>query len=421
MSTAALPQAAERVTRVPLFALLAANAVSMTGNMMYFVAVPWFVLQTTGSASKAGISAFTEAAPVVLAAFLGGTLVDRLGHRNASVLSDLATALTIGLIPLAYRTVGLTFWQLLVLVFVSVLLNAPGATARMALLPRLIEMSRMRPERANSAYQAIFQLALLVGTPLGGIVIAVLGADAALAVDAVSFLLSALILWLLVPSAGARIAHHSDRGRFLAELSEGVRFIRRDRVLTAMIILVTLANFLDNPIFAIILPVYMKETFNSAVPLGLTFSMFGAGALVGTLGYGAAAHRVRRRPVFLTCFIVLGVAIAALALLPPLPVILLITAVAGLSAGPLNPIFSTLVQERTPAEMRGRVFGTLMAAVRAATPLSMLLAGFLVERAGIRITVMGMGVCYLVVTVGSVFVKAFREMDKRPDPSAAAY
>ena len=100
-----------RKNPLPLCALFTANAVSLIGNVFSMVAIPWFVLQTTGSAAQTGITGFFAVMPAVLAGFLGGTLIDRLGYKRASIISDLASGVTTALIPLLYFTVGLEFWQ----------------------------------------------------------------------------------------------------------------------------------------------------------------------------------------------------------------------------------------------------------------------------------------------------------------------
>src|SRR4030042_261602 len=124
-------------SRLPLLALLAANAVSMVGNMLATVAIPWFVLETSGSAAKTGLVGFFTILPVVLTGLLGGALIDRLGYRRTSILADLASGASVALIPLIHATLGLQFWHLIILVFLGALLDAPGGTARSALGPDL--------------------------------------------------------------------------------------------------------------------------------------------------------------------------------------------------------------------------------------------------------------------------------------------
>src|SRR3990172_12804171 len=102
----------ESVTRIkaanpiPLYSLFTANAVSLVGNVFSMIAIPWFVLQTTGSAAQTGVTGFFTILPVVLAGFLGGTLIDRLGYKRTSIVADLASGVTVALIPLLHFTVG---------------------------------------------------------------------------------------------------------------------------------------------------------------------------------------------------------------------------------------------------------------------------------------------------------------------------
>jgi hypothetical protein len=143
----------ERVVadRTGIYSLLAAEAVGQVGNMMVFVAGPWFVLETTGSAARTGIVTGALAMGAVIPAVLGGPLVDRLGHKRASVLADLASAVTVAAMPLLYLADALQFWQLVLLVFLLSSLNAQGDTARYALVPFLAGRARMPIERANGA------------------------------------------------------------------------------------------------------------------------------------------------------------------------------------------------------------------------------------------------------------------------------
>src|SRR5262245_18904323 len=119
---------ATRPDRRPFVALLTANAISGTGNWLTIVAIPWFVLLSTGSAAQTGITGCFTLLPVVLASLFGGAVVDRLGFKRASIASDLASGVTVALIPLLYALGLLEFWVLLALTFLGALLDALGAT-----------------------------------------------------------------------------------------------------------------------------------------------------------------------------------------------------------------------------------------------------------------------------------------------------
>src|SRR5512133_2930169 len=185
---------------IPLYSLFTANAISLVGNVFTLIAIPWFVLQTTGSATKTGITGFFNILPVILAGFLGGTIVDRLGYKRTSIISDLASGATTALVPILYFTIGLEFWQLMILVFFGALLDTPGNTARDALLPELAEQAGMPIERVTSLAHVIERGARMIGAPLAGLLIGLWGTANVLWLDAASFFVSAGIVWILVPS-----------------------------------------------------------------------------------------------------------------------------------------------------------------------------------------------------------------------------
>jgi MFS family permease len=198
--------------RVPIYALLAANSVPVVGNAMTAMAVPWFVLLTTGSAALTGITGAVIALGSVLAAFFGGPVVDRLGFKKTSVVSDLMSGLTVALFPLLHSAVGLAFWQLLALVFLGSVFDAPGMSARDALMPELAGLAGMPIERANSFDTAIPRLAQFLGPPLAGLLIVALGATGVLWLDAATFAFSAALVAAAVPASAARAARNDEAG-----------------------------------------------------------------------------------------------------------------------------------------------------------------------------------------------------------------
>jgi MFS family permease len=406
-----------RGPRLPLVALLVADAVSLSGNAMGFVAIPWFVLETTGSAALTGLVAALTFAPTVLATFFGGAIVDRLGFRRTSVLADVASGVTVAAIPLVHLTVGIEFWQLLVLVFLGALFDAPGATARRSLLPDVVELSGMRLERATGINGAIQRGSLLVGAPVAGVLVAAIGATNVLWVNAVSFAVSALLVARLVPVLAAH-ADAPEPGKYLAELLVGVRFVARDPLMRMLVLMVLITNFLDAP-FTVVFSVFALENFGSAVDLGLMLGVFGGAALVGSLAYSAVGHRLPRRQTFVFSFLLAALPYLALSLMPSLPVTLVLMAGWGLASGPLNPVLQTVAYERVPAHMRGRVFGATIAGAYLAIPAGAVLGGLVVEWIGVSATLFGIGVCYLAVTSAGVFNRTFRQMDAQPEPAAA--
>ena len=400
--------------RAPLYALYVADTISLAGNAVAQLAIPWFVLTTTGSATYTALAVFFNFLPIVIAAFLGGVLVDRLGFRTSSIVADLASSVAVAAIPLLHTTVGIELWQLLALVFVGALLDAPGATARAALLPDLAESAGMQLERASGIRSGIQQGSQLLGAPIGGILIATVGATNALWLNAASFLVSAALVAVFV-SAPAPSAVLEAGARFLGELADGLRFVWNERVLRALVLTVLLTNLLDAPL-PVVMAVFAEAEYGSAADLGLMYGAFGGAALVSSLAYGWRGHRLPRRPLFLVSFTALPLMYLVLATLPSLPVAIVTLALVGLAAGPLNPLIFTVTAEIVPSELRGRVFGAVRAGAWAAIPLGILVGGVLVEALGVATTFLAICVCYGLVVGWGFFNPAFRGMDRTPTP-----
>jgi len=406
--------------RLPIVALFAANAISMVGNVLAAIAIPWFVLQTTGSAAQTGITGFFTILPVVLAGLLGGVLIDRLGYRSTSIVADLASCVTVALIPLLHFTIGLEFWQLMVLVFLGGLLDAPGSTARSAMIPDLAALAGMPLERATSMGQVVERGSRLIGAPLAGILIATLGTANVLWLDAASFLISAALVAGAIRS-GATKPREASPARYFDEAMDGLRFLSGHRLVLSMIAIVMITNFLDAAFGGVLLPVYINRVFGNALNLGLFMGVMGGGAVVGGIVFGMIGHRLPRYATFVTMFILTSLYSWAFALFLPFSIILIAAAIAGVGAGPLNPIIDTVILERVPADMRGRVLGTIQAGAWVTMPLGMLIAGVLTELLGLQTLLLTLALSYLVTTLSMLFIPVLRELDQRvAEPEAAS-
>ncbi len=400
-----------------IYALFTGNTISYIGDMMTFLAIPWFVLQTTGSVELTGITGFFSALPMVLSGFFGSVLVDRLGYKYTSVIGDILSGITVMLVPLLYHTIGLAFWQLLMLVFIGGLLKSPAMTARSAMVPELAGLAQMRLERANAWDDGVQRVSRFFGAPLAGALIALIGTSNLLWFDAASFAFSALLIGLFVPEVAPMGKRESEKGvqqSYGASLREGLRFLWREPVVLTIAVVVTVTNLLDDANASVVTPAYIMQTFHSAIPLGLMIAATGGMAFIGTVIFGSIGHRLPRRLTFGIGFIIGGASRFWMLLIPILPLILGWYALAGLAIAPLNSLISTVQQERTPPELRARVFGTLGAVMMAGIPLGTFASGFVVTWIGLRATLMVMGTLYLLVTLSILVNPTLKKMEKPP-------
>jgi MFS family permease len=406
------------VDRTPIHALYAANAISFVGNNLTLLAIPWFVLVTTGSAAKTGITAFFSITPIVIAGFFGGAIVDRLGYKRTSIISDLASGVTVAAIAGLHALDLLSFPLLLALVFLGALLDAPGGTARAALIPDMAKLGNVPIERASASIQVVERGARLVGAPISGLLIAAFGAAGVLWIDALTFAVSAGIVAFAIPSSERPLHEGEPSEGYIADLKAGLAFIRRDRLIFALVLTVMITNLLD-AVFTVCLPVMAKEIYDSSVALGLLAAASGGGAVLGAIVYGAIGHRMSRRAVFVPAFVIVAAAPLLLAPLPSLPLAIAVQVVRGIAAGPLNPIMSAVEFERVPERMRGRVFGAIQAGAWLAMPLGVLAGGFLIETLGLPWTFIITALLYLATTLTMIVNPAIRDMERKPVEAVA--
>jgi MFS family permease len=401
--------------RVPLLALYGTTLISVTGDAMAALAIPWYVLQTTGSAADTGITAFFSILPVVIGMFFGGTLVDRIGYKRVSVFADVASGATMLMIPILHSTVGLAFWQLLALVFLGNLLDAPGRSAKRSMLPEISDAAQISIERSSSLMSAISRATTMIGAPLAGLLVIAVGPTGVILIDAVTFFASALGIQLLIPSKLVTPDKQIE-SKYLEDLKAGFQYVRQDSLIVTLILVIMFTNMIDTAMSAVTLPFFTKSLFGieeGAAYQGLLVGTFGASTLLGVLLYTAIGQRFNRRRLFSFAFFQVGLRFIFYALWPNFWVILVLTAVGGLLSGPINPIIDAVMYRRVPQEMRARVFGFLSAGVLTAMPLGGLLAGYLLETVGLQLTFLIYAAVYLVST-GSLWLNpSLREVEQQ--------
>ncbi|MFI5754441.1 MFS transporter [Streptomyces sp. NPDC051569] len=407
--------------RTPLAAVLAANSVSAAGTALSMIGIPWFVLQTTGSAGRAGVVAFCATLPIIVSAVIGGPVIDRIGRRRVSIASDLVCAAAVGAIPLLDHAGVLEFWMLCALVAVNGLVHTPGKTARFVLLPDLTSHAGTTLPRAASLFDAVERGARMAGAALAGLLIALADATGALLADAATFGLSALLI-----AAGLRGIRAAEPVEDTApvslrtygtELRAGYAFLLRTRLLLAVVLMVMVTNGIDQGWSAVLLPVHAERDLGGATVLGLLTAVSGAGGLLGALLYGVIGHRYSRHAVFAVCMLLCGAPrFATAGLSDSTAALAVVMAGAGLASGALNPILTTVIYERVPLDLRSRVSGALTAGCELTMPLGGLTAGLLVEGAGVRTALLLMGGAYLLATLSPFVFPVWRGLNDVGSP-----
>ncbi len=195
------------VKRRAVSALVLAETISVLGTRMTYLALPWFVLVTTGSPSKMSLVLAAEILPMAILGIPSGALVQRLGSRTTMLVADFARAPILASIPLLYAAGILDFWLLLAIVALLGAFAPPYFAAQRTILPELVGEDETRMSQANSSIEGGTALAALLGPALAGVLIPFIGAPNVLYVDAATYLVA------FVPRPRVRASHESASPR----------------------------------------------------------------------------------------------------------------------------------------------------------------------------------------------------------------
>lgn len=403
-----------RSTRAPAVLILLATLTATAGTGISIVAFPWLALQHHDSAKDASIVAAAMTVPLVFSTLVAGTAVDFFGRRPVSLVSDSLSCSAVAAVPLTawwFGSGAIDVAELAVLAFCAAAFDPAGTTARQSMLPEAAARAGWSLDRTNGVYEAVLNLAYIVGPGIGGVMIATVGGINTMWVTAALFGLSLLAIGVL-RLEGSGKPHHAARPEgLLSGIAEGLRFVWNLRVLRTLGLIDLAVTALYLPMESVLFPKYFSDRHQPA-QLGWVLMALGAGGVAGALGYALLSGRLRRRTAVLTATLTFGAAAIGIAFLPPLPVILALCAVTGLVYGPIAPIYNYVMQTRAPQHLRGRVVGVMTGLMYAAGPLGLLVAGPLTDAAGLHATFLALAIPILLIGLLACAAPSLRELDR---------
>lgn len=406
-------------SRRPLYMLLFASVLAAAGNGISLIAFPWLVLERNGSAVDASIVAAAASLPLLISSLLAGTAVDFLGRKRISILSDVLSGATVAAIPILQLTVGpqaINVATLALLAGLNALFDPAGITARESMLPEAAARAGWTLDRTNGVYEAMFNVAYIVGPGLGGMLIATIGGIDTMWMTAGLFVLSIVVVSpLRLEGAGPPTVDERPEGVW-SGMVEGLKFVWNVRVLRTLALIDLVVFGLYLPMEAVLFPKYFSER-NEPDELGFVLMALSVGGLLGAIIYPVLLRRLSRRAILLIATLTLGLCTAAIAFLPSLLVILLLCALVGLVYGPIRPIYNYVMQTKSPPQLRGRVVGVMTSLAYAAGPLGLLITGPLAEEFGLQTAFLALAIPIIVTGLVALRLRSLRDLDNAEQPA----
>ena len=421
--------------RSPVLLLEAANLVSGAGNSMVLILLPWLVLTSGGSALTAGAVGAISALPGIVAAPVVGVLVDRFGRRRISVISDVCSAASVALFPILADRGELSVPMITALAVLGAVFDPAGYTGRKALIPDVAHAARMPVTRLNGIHESVFAAGFAAGPAVAAVLIGRIGALSAMWVAAAMFLLAAVLVSAIrVQEAGlaarknnqdavAEGAEASATSGWWHEAMLGMRILVQDRVLLVLTIVVAIVTIIYMPTEGVLLPVHF-ESLGDPRSLGIVLSAMSAGVILGSALFGWLAARFSYYRIITGALILCTAAMFPMALLPATPLLAAAGFALGFGWGPMEPLFTSLVQQRVPPDAQGRVLGAQMSVYYAAPPVGLLLGGAAVQAFGVRATYLAIAAGIGLVSVVAAWLPSVRALQTptvhvgmTPDPN----
>jgi MFS family permease len=374
--------------------LLVGEFISRLGSQFTMLALPWFVLVTTGSPTRMGTVFAVELLPIAIFGIPAGALVQKLGARTTMLISDAARVPIIAAVPLLHEFGGLSFGLILVIAALSGLFSTTYFTCQRVVIPAVVGYDERLIGQANSLIEGTTSLTNLAGPALAGVMIGVLGAANVMWFDAGSFALSFVIVLGFVRVARERVEPGEGGGAW-----GGLAYLRRDPFVARTALTSLAFGFLFPILFASFPVVAFEQYHRNARIAGWLAASFGGGAVLGA----AAAYRIlgKVRPLKLASVALLGLSLPVWVLVPHAPwgVGCLAMALVGFSNPLVNaPIFG-LLATRVPPAFQPKVIQTLVTANTLAGPLGYVVAGPLFVGIGLHAT-------YAAVATGALLASA---------------
>ncbi len=390
--------------------LLSTQGVSSLGDGVSFAALPLLVLALTGSGLAMGIVGALQALPDLVLGMVAGALADRSDRKRMMFLADLGRGALTALIPLSVAVGGPTMAVILIVAAPMSVLRSFFLAGYTASIPALVGRSQVG--RANSYFETVYSAGYIVGPAIAGVLASIIGPGPTLAIDAVSFGLSAFGLALVQRDLRAPVDRRE--ANLLIEIREGIDFIVSNPTLRVAILFWGATSILTAPLVTALAVRVTRDLRESPSILGLLLAAYGVGTVLGSLLTGRQAPSGRIAPILLGGNIVSGVGLVIIAIRPEIPLLVGVAFVSGIAQSMVLVTYVTVRATHSPDELLGRIGSTARTISLGLQPIGLLAGGALIDLTSGSTTLAAMGICVIAVSFVFAPVAALRRASLMP-------
>ena len=397
-----------RIRHSHLLALAALFA--SAGNSAVHIAIPWLVLETTGSSANAGVVLGISGFSVIFTAPVIGGLIAVLGARPVSIWADIISAGSVVLFPIVGSLFGLNLTSLLIIAIIGAMFDPAGATARKSLIQAVAERDGLSLIKFNGTYEAAAVIGTVLGPTGAALAISFVGINTTFYLIAIVFVLaSCLAFFIPVVTTYTKSDEDFSVKNVFKETRVGISALWNDKPLLSLVGLYTLLTAIYMPVESIVLSRYFRD-LNEPRTLGFVLSAMSVGIVIGALQFHRAVRIFSAGNLVIISMTLIGAAVCAMAFLPNAIIFIGLGLALGLAYGPVSPMSNYLVQQRMPQHLHGPVFGTQFSLMYLATPAGTLALGLIVQSVSIAPLLFVIGALFIVVTLLVGFTGPLRRL-----------
>ncbi len=392
--------------------IFASGIVTYLGSMITYVAIPFQVAELTGSFVAVGLIGLAELVPLILFGLYGGALADRVDRRVMVIATEVASGLLVLILMLNAALPEPQVWVLYVIAMLLAVTDGLQRPSLEAMIPRVVAHDQLAAASALNSLR--WQLGSIVGPAIGGLLLSAGGAVAAYGVDALTFLLSVVLLWRLRSIRAAR--DEAQDSPALRQVAAGLRYAwsRKDLLGTYAVDLVAMVFAFPYALFP-----FLAADLGAPWALGLLYAAGAVGSLAVTLTSGWTAHVHRHGRAIVLAASLWGLAMGLVGLAPGLVAVLALLAVAG-AADMVSGIFRTTMWNQTiPDDVRGRMAGIELLSYSIGPLLGQVRSSTAASLTSLRMAFVSGGVlCIVGVTACAFAFPSMWRYDARTDDNA---